>query len=269
VRSSCAATFLVFTALSVAVGSGAPVTNASVGSRSLVPKTLSKLCGLPYVKGAVVQFPAGDGAPLVGAVAGQGKIGVVLANTSDGEMCDWVANENKLINSFVDQGYRVLLFDYRGTGRSPKAAGKRSGAWGEDAIGAAAELRKLGSSRIVLVGASTGGIVVLAVAHTVKPVAIVGLSASGDPGPTSTSADKGGLDGKAAVRTLRVPLLFIAAKQDTFGFAPTEQLYRAAQTADKQLLIVPGHTHAFFDFDPSGAKVDARILDFIHAHTHG
>src|SRR5581483_10484250 len=65
---------------------------------------------------------------------------------------------------------------------------------------------------------------------------------------------------------LRVPLLFIAAKQDAYGFAPTEQLYRAAQTADKQLLVVPGQAHGFFDLDPSGPKVDARILDFIRTH---
>jgi len=263
------ASIFVLATLSAAVGSGASVAHGRVGSGSILPKTLSRLCGLPGPNGAVVQFPAGDGAPLVGAVAGNGKIGVVLANTSDGEICDWVANEIKLINSLVGQGYRVLFFDYRGTGRSPKAAGKQSGAWGEDAIGAASELRKLGSNRIVLVGASTGGIVVLAVAQTVKPVAVIGLSASGDPGATSTSADKGGLDGKAAVKALRVPLLFIAAKQGTFGFAPTEQLYRAAQTADKQLLVVPGQAHAFFDLDPSGPKVDARILDFISTHAGG
>jgi len=259
----------VLVTLFVAVGWAVSLTQASVGSGSVLPKTLSKLCGLPYVRGAVVQFSAGDGAPLVGAVAGRGKIGIVLTNTSDGEICDWVASENKLINSLVGQGYRVLLFDYRGTGRSPKVVGKRSGAWGSDAIGAAAELRRLGSSRIVLVGASTGGIVVLAIAHTVNAFAVVGLSASGDPGATSTSADKGGLDGKAAVKALRVPLLFIAAKQDAYGFAPTEQLYRAAQTADKQLLVVPGQAHGFFDLDPSGPKVDARILDFIRTHARG
>ena len=83
-------------------------------------------------------------------------------------------------------------------------------------------------------GASTGGIIVLGAATRTKPlpVALVGLSASGDPGPTSTSPAKGGIDGKKAVTALKIPFLLVAAKSDPYAFGPTQTLYRAAHETD-------------------------------------
>jgi pimeloyl-ACP methyl ester carboxylesterase len=224
---------------------------------SAVPKTLGKLCGLPYVNANVVHFKSADGAEVTGAVGGNGRVGVVLANTSDGTMCDWVGNESKFVNLLIGKGYRVLLFNYKGTHLDANV------------VGAAAQLRAMGSSKVVLVGGSMGGIVVIASAAKTKPapVAVVGLSAAGDPGPTSTSPAEGGLHGTTAVAALKVPLLLVAAKSDLYAFAPTQTLYRAAREPDKQLLIVPGQAHAFFDTDPSGPKVDARVLAFISSHT--
>jgi pimeloyl-ACP methyl ester carboxylesterase len=222
-----------------------------------LPKTLSKLCGLPGVSADVVQFASADGARVTGAVGGKGGIGVVLANSSDGTMCDWVGNESKFINLLIGKGYRVLLFNYKGAH------------WDANVVGAAAQLRAMGARRVVLVGASTGGIVALGASARIRPapVAVIGLSASGDPGATSTSAAKGGIDGKAAAAALKVPLLLVTARNDSYGYAPTVTLFRAAHEKDKQLLVVPGQAHAFFDFDPSGTKVDARALAFIGAHT--
>ena len=224
---------------------------------SAMPKTLAKACGLPYVDAKIVQFKSAHGAEVTGAVAGQGVVGVVLANTSDGTMCDWVGNDSKLVNSLVGKGYRVLLFNYKGTH------------WDANVIGAAAELQALGAHKLVLVGASTGGIVVIGAAARTRPlpVALIGLSASGDPDPTSTSPAKGGIDGKKAVTALRIPFLLVAAKSDPYAFAPSQTLYRAAHETDKQLLIVPGEAHAYFDTDPAGPRIDARILAFIGSHT--
>jgi pimeloyl-ACP methyl ester carboxylesterase len=257
-------------AVVVVGGLGAVLSAEAKGGAATPPKTLRKLCGLPYVPGTVVRFPASDGAPLVGAVSGKGRVGVLFANTSDGGLCDWVAGEWHTINAIVAAGNQVLLFDYRGTGFSPKHPGTASGAWDRDVIGGAAELRRLGAHQVVLAGASTGGIVVLAAGTKLKPApaGIIGLSASGDPGPTSTGPAKGGLDGAAAVAAIRLPLLFVVAKDDLFAFSPTQTLFRAARSKDKQLLVVPGSSHGFFDKDASGAKVRTRILTFIQAHTN-
>jgi len=260
---------VVATLVVCASGVGSLFSTVASGGNAATPKTLDKLCRLPYVRGAVVRFPASDGAELLGAIAGKGRVGVLLANTSDGSICDWVANEQDTINAIVAGGAQVLLFDYRGTGFSPKHPGAAAGAWDRDVIGGAAELRRLGARKVVLAGASTGGIVALAAATKVKPapVGVIALSASGDPGPTSTGPAQGGLDGKAAAAAIRLPLLFIVAKDDSYAFSPTKTLFGAARSTDKQLLVVPGSSHGYFDSDASASKVRTRILGFIKTHT--
>jgi pimeloyl-ACP methyl ester carboxylesterase len=232
------------------------------------PKTLDKLCRLPYVKGVVTRFSATDGADLVGAVAGKGRVGVLLANTYNGGICDWVANDRDTINAIVAGGARVLLFDYRGTGFSPKHPGPAAGAWDRDVIGAAAELRRRGAHQVVLAGASAGGVAVLATAGKVPaPAGVIALSPGGPIGATSRGVDKDKAAAVAAVAVLRLPLLFVVARQDRYSFDETKALYRAARSKHKQLLVVPGSSHGYFDSDASAAKVRTRILRFIKAHT--
>src|SRR5690348_10864090 len=159
------------------------------------PKTLAAYCKVPNVKGDIVQFGG-----LTGGVVGSGKIGIVLANTSDGHMCDWVLNDSALMGGFAKNGYRVLLFEYRG---------KTEPAQAKDTAAAVAELRSLGSSTIVLGGASIGGVTSLEAALTLKPApaAVFGFSSSTDNASAAT----------AAVHRLKVPLLFVAAKQDPYA----------------------------------------------------
>ena len=119
------------------------------------PKTLAGLCQVPSVKGSVVHFGG-----MTGALVGSGKVGILLANTSDGKLCDWLLNESKLMTDFSRKGYRVLLFNYRGTTETAQAR--------DDAV-AAAELRKLGSPTIVLGGGSIGGAVSIEAATRFSP----------------------------------------------------------------------------------------------------
>jgi pimeloyl-ACP methyl ester carboxylesterase len=238
---------------------------AAAGPKPL-PKTLRALCGLPYVNGAVVQFRAADGATLVGAVAGPrgGRVGVVLANTFNGEICDWVSpsGDEKLINALAAAGYQVLLFDHRGTGRSPSAPTGRSEAYDQDVVAGAAELRRRGARRIVLAGGSRGGVAALVAATELKPApaAVVGLSPSSFSFGRITSAA-----GLKAAGQSGAPLLLVVAKDDVLDYV--KSLYKTSASSDKQLLVVPGSAHAYFESDPSGPKVRARILAFVRAHT--
>ena len=186
---------------------------------------------------------------LTGGVVGTGKVGIVLANTSDGHLCDWLLDETMLMSGFAKKNYRVLLFNYRGKSEAAQAR--------DDAV-AGTELRTLGASRIVLGGASIGGAVSVETATVLKPApaAVFGLSASSDDDNAA----------KAAARRLTLPLLFVAAKQDP-NTASTKAIYRAATTKAKQLMLVAGMTHAFFDLDPSGRRIDTAVLAFIAAHT--
>jgi len=229
-------------AVSVLVVAAASAVSAS--ATAAPPKTLARLCQVPTVKGNVVRFGG-----MTGGVVGSGKVGVVLANTSDGMLCDWLLNESNLMKGFSEKGYRVLLFNYRGTTEAAQAR--------DDAV-AAAELRTLGSSTIVLGGGSIGGAVSIEAATALKPApaAVFGLSASSDDDSQVT----------AAARKLTLPLLLVAAKQDPDA-SSTRAIYRASSSKPKQLVLVTGMTHAFFDLDPSGRKIDAAVLAFVAAHT--
>lgn len=242
---------------------------AAAAAAAPLPTTLTKLCGgLPYVKGDVVQFHASDGARLVGAIAGPkgGRVGVVFANTADGEICDWVSlfGDEKIINGLAAAGDQVLLFDFRGTGHSGKVSGPGSGAFDRDVLAGAAELRSRGARRTVLVGGSFGGNVSLVAATELNPppAAFVGLSASGLS--TGTFGDPAAT---AAARKLRVPMLFVVAHDDVLG--ETKGYYQAAGSKEKELFVVPGSAHAYFESDASGPKVLARVVSFIRAHTKG
>ena len=47
----------------------------------------------------------------------------------------------------------------------------------------------------------------------------------------------------------------------------TRSLYRDATTATKQLILVSGQTHGFFDLNPSAKQVDMAVLAFNAKHT--
>jgi pimeloyl-ACP methyl ester carboxylesterase len=232
-----------------------------------LPKTLQALCGRSDVDGLVVQFRAADGARLVGAVAGprRARVGVVLANTANGELCDWVSPgaDETLVRSLVTAGYQVLLFDYRATGQSPSVSGGQSSeAEDRDVVAGAEELRRLGARRIVLAGGSRGGVAALVAAVTLRPAAaaVVGLSPTSFPfGRVTLTA------GLQAARRSRVPLFLVVAKGDVL--ADVKSLYTASASKDKQLLVVPGSAHAYFGSDPAGPRIRARIVAFVRAHT--
>jgi alpha-beta hydrolase superfamily lysophospholipase len=125
---------------------------------------------------------------------------------------------------------------------------------------------------IVLVGASLGGIIVIATAPDLdpEPRAIVTLSASGFAG-TNSGRGYGNLDAKAAVERLDVPLLLVTAEGDREALVDARALNAAATTETKELVILPGSSHAtaLLSDKPSAAAVRARLVDFIKKHTAG
>jgi len=227
----------------VVVGLGFMALIAATPVAGAPPKSLAAYCKVPSANGDVIRFGR-----LTGAVIGGGTVGIVLANTSDGHMCDWVLNDSALMTDFAKKGYRVFLFEYRGRTEAAQA---------RDTAAAAAELRTLGSRTIVLGGASIGGVTTLEAATTLQPApaAIFGFSSSTDNPAAAT----------AAVRRLRLPLLFVAGERDPYA-SSTKALYSSAASKDKQLILVPGMTHGFFDLDPSARKIDAAVIAFIAKH---
>jgi pimeloyl-ACP methyl ester carboxylesterase len=180
------------------------------------------------------------------AVLGSGTSGVVLSNQSDQNLCGWLPFGKVL----AERGFRVLLYDY---GVSADPAG--------DVALAAAKLRSLGAGTVQLVGASEGAKASLLAATTLQPppAAVVSLSAE---------RTLRGTDVLPAAAKLRVPVLFVTARDDSLVGDATGQLYRAAtRSASRRLEVVAGDAHGTALLSGTGgAKLQGELLSFLGSH---
>jgi pimeloyl-ACP methyl ester carboxylesterase len=187
------------------------------------------------LEGQSIWFPASDGTRLSGAVLGQGRVGVVLAHGYPSSLCEWTTYAPVLARA----GFRVLMFDFRGFGLSRRG---RTGDYLADIRGAAAELRRLGAERVVLMGSSFGATAVLSAAPTVRPPAagVVSVSALlGLSGRVSSFSPPASLAPR-----MRTPVLLMWARGD-HRFRPREvrRFLRAVPVRDKAVAAFPGDWH--------------------------
>jgi pimeloyl-ACP methyl ester carboxylesterase len=228
---------VVFAALLLAgCGSGHPA-----AAPSPVPAPAADCVSDAEQRSGGVTLPSADaGGWGGGVVLGTGTTGVVLANESVGDLCQW----KPFADSLATSGYRALVFNYS------------MGNSGQYVLNAIGELRKRGVQRVFLVGASMGGTSVLyAAAHAQPPVA----------GVVSLSAPQvyGGVDAIDAVKTVTVPALFLAGRYDA-GYADEAQdLYAACPAKDKRLSIVDTGAHGV---EMLTAPVETMVRDFLTAH---
>jgi alpha-beta hydrolase superfamily lysophospholipase len=187
-------------------------------------------------------FRAADGTKLVGHRFGGKKPGtrtvVVLAHMSDGDLCVWAP----YARSLARQGVWVFPFDLRGHGFSEGALDHSRAA--ADVIAAVRAVRKLGARRVVIAGASLGGIAAVMAAPRIKPP-LAGVASVSGP-----AAIAGELNARPVVPKLRVPTLYLAAADDRYPpydfAAEARELHAATGTREKKLLVVPGSLHGTF-----------------------
>jgi pimeloyl-ACP methyl ester carboxylesterase len=168
------------------------------------PPALSERCP-DGGEGRTFWFRASDGTRLSGAVLGEGRVGLVLAHGYPSDICEWAGYAPVLAGA----GFRVLMFDFRGFGRSARG---RTGDIVADIRGAATELRRRGAERIVLIGSSFGGTAVLSAAPTIVPVpaAVVDIS-----GPLDLSGRVSSFSPAAEVAPkIRSPVLLMWGRGD-------------------------------------------------------
>jgi hypothetical protein len=182
----------------------------------------------------------GSGRPVSGVVLGTGTTGVVMANQSDGDLCQW----QPYALSLVQLGYQVAVFNYTGQDSPP------------DVLAAVDALRAKGAQKVFLMGASMGGTAVLDAATQAQPAVagVVDIS-----GPESYA----GANALEAAKKLSVPALFIAAQYDTPFIDNTNHLYAACVTKDKQLSVEPGGDHGVSLLSD---HVTGLIEKFLKAH---
>jgi pimeloyl-ACP methyl ester carboxylesterase len=204
----------------------------------------------------VFRFRTSDGATLVGVVLGSGRTGLVLGHQLGSDLCEWLPQAR----SFAERGYRVLAFDFAGFGDSEH--GPADGRVDTDVVAAAAQLRRRGADRIVLIGSSMGGTAVLSAATRIRPPVAGVVSLSGASG-------FGGVEAEAAMTRLRVPVLFVVAADDQPFTEQARLMHRAARVRDKRLLVVPGGGHGtgMLEFGADAPRVRAAVRRFIADRT--
>lgn len=214
----------------------------------------------PCVQGNELWFRAADGTKLVGHRFGGkrpgGRTTVVLAHMSEGDLCSWLP----YARSLAARGLFVFPFDFRGHGFSEGRENHRRAPG--DVVAAVRAVRSLGARKVVVVGASLGGIAAVMAAPIVRP-ALAGVVAVSAP-----AAIPGELDAVPAARRIGVPVLYLAAEDDRNGpydFAADAQvLLDATATSAKRLELVPGSLHGTFLVMGSPA-VRQALLTFVRA----
>jgi pimeloyl-ACP methyl ester carboxylesterase len=191
-----------------------------------------------------VLFTSSNGLQLTGAELGSGPVGIVLAHQYMGNLCDWFPYADRL----RDRGWRVLAFDFD----SGLVVG---------VLGAAAELRREGATKVVLVGASMGGAASLAAAATISPPVdgVVSLSS-----PLTFQ----GVNASGAARQLTIPVLFMDALADGDFTAAARAMYAGCPSPHKQLLLLQGNDHGVELLTGSvAAPAEAALESFIATAT--
>jgi dienelactone hydrolase len=223
------------------------------------PPALATRCGddTQGVEAKQVWFRASDNALLDGAAVGDGDVGVVLAHESPSDLCPWLP----FAKTLAERGYRAFAFDFRGSGASPARFGPEATRYDLDIAAAAAEVRRLGSKKVFVVGASLGGAAVLKAAPTLDPQPAGVVSLSGEPQL---------LGAMESAPRLKAPLLVLIARNDGYSsVADNRRLVRAAGSTEKKLAVYPGSWHGWdlLYKAPYKARADALVFEFLREHS--
>ncbi|GAA4571743.1 hypothetical protein GCM10023193_61470 [Planotetraspora kaengkrachanensis] len=228
-----------------------PAPAAAAPSPSAAPELVGCSGGPSVAFTPMAVTSPGTGAGLAVGVAGEGPVGVVIANTLTGYHCDWLIWADHL----VKRGFRVAVFEY---GDVPQTVGIPAmldrGSDEMAAIGAG--LRKLGTQKVVYAGGSLGGSVALATAAdpAAEAAGVISLS--------------GGLDGmEELAERLSVPALYAAAEEDFSGGVAdlARSLHKATPKGRSTLLVYPGAQHAgeMFNDERYADELQAKLEAFL------
>jgi pimeloyl-ACP methyl ester carboxylesterase len=213
VSASAAASLAFSIAVTLfAPGCGGDRSAATVAGPMTPPPPATR-CGPPEAEAKAVWISAGDGTRLDAALVGDGKTGVVFVHEHpgppEGAFCGWWPFAAWL----AEHDVRSLLLNLRCFGASGCPAGHTAETTA-DVRGAITALRRLGSERIVLVGASLGGVVVIKAAAEIRPPVDGVVDLSGELDLGNLLGGGVDLDAGAAARRVVSPALIAVARDD-------------------------------------------------------
>ena len=199
-----------------------------------------------------VTFETPDGATITGELYGSGKTAVIFSVMGN---CKPGWREFAWLTAV--QGLMALTYPWRGCRESGFTDEDELQKFVDDARGAISFTREQGAEKIILVGASLGGLASakLAIESDASGIVVV-ASPPGIP--------EWGFEIVAADLSTDIPKLFITAENDpTVPASATRQLHDLA-AEPKEWQTYPGNKHGtdIFESD-SGEAMQQRILQFI------
>jgi esterase/lipase len=198
-------------------------------------------------------FTTDDGVTLDGQVIGGGKTAIVFSNGQTVPKFFWLPVAQRL----ADQGYLCLFYDYRGI--APSQGRDDLSRRDRDLRAAVVAAHAHGATSVVLVGASFGGTLALALATQIQPKAVIILSA-----PLSADAFT---VSEAELKALTPPKLFMASRDDSQYVGAAQQMYD--QSAEpKQIHIFQGKNHgdSILTSADTGSEAMALVDAFLHTY---
>lgn len=204
-----------------------------------------------------ITFVTTDGVTLTGALYGAGTTALILSNMGDNDPAAW----NREAPFFAEQGYLVLTYSFRYPPRTARFTAAMANQTVDDLQAAIAFARAQGAQKIVLIGASLGGMATAKVAASSQPAAMVVISAPADLLEFNFQVTD------AELVAVTAPKLWIASQDDTIvPSAATQQMFeRAAEP--KTIQIYPGSAHGVQLFTTEqAADLRQRLLAFVKTH---
>jgi uncharacterized protein len=240
----------------VLAGCSAPIATPQPPSSSVGPTVATPTS--PAVPAEPVTFAAADGVTVRGTAFGTGRTGVVLSNMGDNDPAAW----ERFAPDLAGQRYTVLTYVYRYPARPRSLTPEMARGALADLRGAAAYLRSRGATRIVLIGASLGGMVTAKAARGTRADAVVIIAAPADRPDFDLSVVQ------ADLRAITGPKLFIASDNDpTVAAAETRTIFDRAP-APKTWKSFPSTAHGTQLLDTEHAEQFRRaIIGFVTAPT--
>ncbi|HJQ15125.1 MAG TPA: alpha/beta hydrolase [Anaerolineales bacterium] len=204
------------------------------------------------IESHLVSFETPDGATITGELYGSGDTAVifsVMGNCKPG----W----RELAQLTAAQELMALTYPWRGCRESGRAEQDELQKFVDDARGAINFVREQGAEKIILAGASLGG---LASAKLAIESGASGLIVVASP----QSIPEWGFEIEAADLNTDIPKLFITAENDpTVPASATRELHDLA-AEPKEWQVYPGDVHGTDIFETeSGEAMQQRILEFI------
>lgn len=199
-----------------------------------------------------VHFATEDGGVVFADVYGSGEKALVLAHGGRWNRESWA----KQAPALVKAGFEVMAIDFRGRGESHGPGGNEPSdpQLEMDVLAAVRYLHAHGAQHVSIVGSSMGGAAAGDAAIDAKPGEIDRIVMLG--AAPNLPAEK-----------LKVPALFIVARDDTSGDGPRlpgirKQFEKAPQP--KKLVVLEGsaHAQALFDTD-QGEGVMQEIVEWL------